>query len=220
METLKLKAMVVGDQMVGKTNLLLRYAKRKSDLEDGENVNALAKKKKVFAEYEFQTTVDKRPALLTLVEAPSAAEYANARAERYRDVDIVLLCFSIDSPPSYVSIETKWHPEARRNAKNVPVVLVGTKHDLRKYGDELITKNEADMLCERLSGKLYVECSSVKGGPRDVFKRVAWFAAHNDGPGHFEKHSVRRDTEETANSGSGSVGSKGPSRDDACCIIS
>ena len=49
----------------------------------------------------------------------------------------MLLCFSIaidkcnNETAIYESLESKWKPELQRYAKNVPIILVGLKEDLR-----------------------------------------------------------------------------------------
>ena len=35
------------------------------------------------------------------------------------------------SPASYENVKTKWYPEVQHHCPNVPVILVGTKLDLR-----------------------------------------------------------------------------------------
>jgi len=42
-----------------------------------------------------------------------------------------LLCYSISSRTSFENVKSKWWPEIRHFSANVPVVLVGTKLDLR-----------------------------------------------------------------------------------------
>ena len=39
--------------------------------------------------------------------------------------DVILMCFSIDSPDSLENIPEKWNPEVKHFCPNVPVVLIG-----------------------------------------------------------------------------------------------
>lgn len=45
--------------------------------------------------------------------------------------DVFLLCFSIISPSSLENVKEKWVPELRYHCPNTPIVLCGTKSDLR-----------------------------------------------------------------------------------------
>ena len=66
---------------------------------------------------------------LCLVELPFF--YDRLRPLSYPDTDVILMCFSIDSPDSLENIPEKWVPEVKQFCPNVPIVLVGTKLDLR-----------------------------------------------------------------------------------------
>ena len=43
----------------------------------------------------------------------------------YTDTDVILMCFSIDSPDSLDNILEKWSPEVAQYCPEVPVLLVG-----------------------------------------------------------------------------------------------
>ena len=45
------------------------------------------------------------------------------------------MCFSIISPSSYENVLSKWVPEIQHHAANVPIILVGTKADLRNNAE-------------------------------------------------------------------------------------
>jgi len=42
--------------------------------------------------------------------------------------DVILMCFSIDSPDSLENIPEKWNPEVKHFCPNVPVVLIGNHY--------------------------------------------------------------------------------------------
>ncbi|KAK8984518.1 hypothetical protein V6N11_047739 [Hibiscus sabdariffa] len=58
-------------------------------------------------------------------------DYNRLRPLSYRGADVFLLEISLISMASYENIHKNWIPELRHYAPNVPVVLVGTKLDLR-----------------------------------------------------------------------------------------
>ena len=41
--------------------------------------------------------------------------------------DVILMCFSVDSPDSLENITEKWAPEVKHFCPNVPIILVGNK---------------------------------------------------------------------------------------------
>ena len=45
----------------------------------------------------------------------------------YRDTDVIILCFSIDSPNSLENILERWMPEVKDFCPNSPIILVGNK---------------------------------------------------------------------------------------------
>jgi hypothetical protein len=54
-------------------------------------------------------------------------DYDRLRPLSYPDTDVILMCFSIDSPDSLENIPEKWTPEVRHFCPNVPIILVGNK---------------------------------------------------------------------------------------------
>ena len=45
--------------------------------------------------------------------------------------DVFLICFSVVDPTSLENVRSKWYPEISHHAPDVPIILVGTKVDLR-----------------------------------------------------------------------------------------
>ena len=56
----------------------------------------------------------------------------------YRDTDVVLICFSVVEPVSYYNVRKNWVPEVLKYCHNVPIILVGTKVDLREDEDAIV----------------------------------------------------------------------------------
>ena len=49
----------------------------------------------------------------------------------YPDSNVILMCFSIDSPDSLTNVGEKWYPELRYYCPKAPILVVGNKKDLR-----------------------------------------------------------------------------------------
>lgn len=49
----------------------------------------------------------------------------------YHQANVFVICFSIASPPSHEKVRHKWLPEVCHHCPDVPILLVGTKKDLR-----------------------------------------------------------------------------------------
>eukprot|EP01122_Echinamoeba_exundans_P009880 TRINITY_DN3556_c0_g1_i2.p1 TRINITY_DN3556_c0_g1~~TRINITY_DN3556_c0_g1_i2.p1 ORF type:complete len:216 (+),score=37.38 TRINITY_DN3556_c0_g1_i2:37-684(+) len=67
----------------------------------------------------------------------SGDEYERSRVQLYPSSDLFLILFSIISPTSYESVRARWAPEIRRYCPNKPLLLIGTKADLRSDEDAL-----------------------------------------------------------------------------------
>ncbi|GAY57865.1 hypothetical protein CUMW_182740 [Citrus unshiu] len=96
-------------------------------------------------------------------------DYNRLRPLSYRGADVFILAFSLISRPSYENIsKKKWVPELRHYAPSVPIVLVGTKLDLRKDrqfhldypGAYTISTEQGQKLKKQIGALAYVECSS------------------------------------------------------------
>ena len=119
----------------------------------------------------------------------------------YPNTNVFILCFSVVDPDSYSNILSKWIPELNRMylnylinefnhndfilgyAPRIPIVLVGTKLDLRNDPSTLeqlaeknqrpITQSQGEYLARICSAKVYLECSSMLNfNVRNVFEQA------------------------------------------------
>ncbi len=125
---------------------------------------------------------------LAIWDTAGQEDYERLRPLSYPDTDVLLLCFSIDSPDSLENVESKWKPELEYFCPRVPVVLVGNKVDLREDEQTLeslkrvntgpVKMVDGRAMAERIGAAAYVECSAkTKHGVREVFETVARISA-------------------------------------------
>ncbi|XP_027044603.1 ras-like GTP-binding protein RHO [Pocillopora damicornis] len=168
------KLIIVGDSGCGKTSLLTSFACKKFPEEfvptlfDGG--------------YRAEITVDGDTVGLAFWDTVGKeGEYDRLRPLSYPDTDVILMCFSIDSPDSLENIPEKWTPEVKHFCPNVPIILVGNKRDLRddehvkkelaKMKQEPVKHEEGTQMCEKINGYAYLECSAkTKDGVIAVFR--------------------------------------------------
>ena len=133
----------------------------------------------------------------------------------YPNTNVFILCFSVVDPDSYSNILSKWIPELNRTscifprqrpnsisclgyAPRIPIILVGTKLDLRNDPSTLeqlaeknqrpITQSQGEYLARICSAKAYLECSSMLNfNIRNVFEQA--IAIHNS-HAHRSRHSI------------------------------
>eukprot|EP01127_Copromyxa_protea_P008034 TRINITY_DN1830_c0_g1_i1.p1 TRINITY_DN1830_c0_g1~~TRINITY_DN1830_c0_g1_i1.p1 ORF type:complete len:122 (-),score=11.96 TRINITY_DN1830_c0_g1_i1:115-480(-) len=94
--------------------------------------------------------------------------------------DVFLAMYSVVSPVSFENVRNKWMPELKHYCPDVPVILVGTKIDLRNDPDVIerlkersyIPKTHEDgvTLAKEISAHSYAECSALtQEGLTNVF---------------------------------------------------
>ena len=154
METVKL--VIVGDGAVGKTTLLIRYT---TNCMPGEYIPT------IFDNYTTNVLIDDHAVNLNLWDTAGQEDYDRLRPMAYPQTDVFLICYSIDSISSFRNVNLKWVPEIRFYCPNAPIILVGTKTDLR---DTNLRTNQVEFkdaleVAKHLKLQNCLECSSLTG---------------------------------------------------------
>jgi len=160
------KCVIVGDGAVGKTCLLISYT-----------TNAFPEDyvPTVFDNYSANVMVDGKPINLGLWDTAGQEDYDRLRPLSYPQTDVFLVAFSLISRSSFENVKSKWYPELKHHCPGIPMLLVGTKLDLRN--DPNKTKGASPISFEEgldqstaIGAVKYLECSALtQKGLKQVF---------------------------------------------------
>ena len=150
----------------------------------------------MFENYVTLVTFEGKLVELALWDTAGQEEYDRLRPLSYPESDVILIVFSIDFPVSLANVQdkvssgrhplscatadiTQWYPEVAHFCEGTPLILVGTKTDLRRdeqtkrmlsaQGQTPITPEQGATVAREIGAK-YIECSAKMGtGVQDVF---------------------------------------------------
>jgi len=155
-----LKILLIGDCKVGKTSLLLKYLvkndeneKAKSGVTKSGEASSPPSATHGYRSEELDLSIY-RPTTLSVYKCevkinsenykiaftdPNGSwqneKFAELRKKYYsieNNVDVILLCFSLVDRESLLNVTKKWYPEIRQYFNSVPILLIGTKCDLKQ----------------------------------------------------------------------------------------
>jgi len=166
-----IKCVVVGDGAVGKTCLLISYTTNKFPSEYVPTV---------FDNYAVTVMIGGEPYTLGLFDTAGQEDYDRLRPLSYPQTDVFLICFSVVSPSSFENVTSKWCPEIKHHCPDAPILLIGTKIDLREDKEALqaladnghspIKREQGQKLSNKIRAVKYLECSALtQRGLKQVF---------------------------------------------------
>ena len=162
-----MKIVVVGDGGCGKTCLLVSYAQQKFPELYVPTI---------FENYVMEVASPSGYTIeLALWDTAGQEEYDRLRPLSYPDVDILLICFSLDNLTSLQNVKDIWFPEVSHFCPGIPVILVGTKSDVQKTLDPDV----AILVATEINAIGYISCSA-----KEMFNITTVF---NFALNHFQK---------------------------------
>jgi len=166
------KLVVVGDGSCGKTCLLVTFSK-----DQFPQVYVPT----VFETYVADIEVDGKQAQLSLWDTAGQEDYDRLRPLSYPETDVLIICYSVDSPDSLANVQGRWFGEVKHYCPNIPIMLVGNKKDLRtdeaaikelsQIGQQPVTFEQAQRVAMQIGAARHLECSALTyDGIREVFE--------------------------------------------------
>ncbi|XP_051972690.1 rho-related GTP-binding protein RhoF-like [Xyrauchen texanus] len=169
-----LKIVIVGDGGCGKTSLLMVYAK-------GDFPEKYAPS--VFDKYVTTVSYGGKDIQLNLYDTAGQEDYDRLRPLSYQDVNLIIICYDVTNPTSFDNVMIKWYPEVRHFCRDVPIILIGCKTDLRKDKERTrnlkaldlapITYLQGDETKMQMNAEIYLECSAkYRENVEDIFREA------------------------------------------------
>jgi len=179
-----MKCVIVGERAVGESSLLISYT---TNAFPGEYLPT------VFDNYSANVMVDGQAVVISLWDTAGQEEYDRLRPLSYPQTDVFLVAFSIIEPYSFENVKSKWWPEIQQHEPTVPIILCGTKSDLRNdqliiqslatKGMSIVKPEEAQARAEEIGAVKYMECSALtQEGLKNVFDEAIQAALDSKAP--------------------------------------
>lgn len=170
------KCVVVGDGTIGKTCLIISYT-----------TNAFPHDyiPTVFDTYSTNVMLDDQVVSLEIWDTAGQSDYDRLRPLSYPQTDVFLICYDVSNDTSFQHVKSKWYPEVHKHSPNVPIILVGTKMDLRDQteaappGSKFVDRKEAERTARDIGAAAHLECSGLyQQNIKEVFDLCLRHAQH------------------------------------------
>lgn len=166
-----IKIVTVGDGSVGKTCMLMSYTRNQFPTDYVPTI---------FDNYSCTVLIDGQETPIELWDTAGQEDYKRLRALSYWKAHVFVLAFSLVAPASFENVACKWVPDLRKSNPDTPIVLVGTKLDMRENygvvrelearGETVITAEMGERMRAELGADQYMECSALtQVGLKPVF---------------------------------------------------
>ena len=148
---IRIKCAIVGDEAVGKTGIV-------SKLKCVESIKEYVPT--LFVAELIPIELDGIEIEVISFEISGRLEHAKLRRLAYENIDICMIVYNICDRESLENVYSRWISEVKDYArKSTPVLLVGTKIDLRT--DESISYHIGLNFAKRIGAINFLECSAL-----------------------------------------------------------
>ena len=170
-DVIRLKTVAVGYGAAGKTCMYIRFARGEFPYEYVPTV---------FENYVAAGEVNGQSYELGLWDTGGGEDYYRLRPLCYPETDVFLLLFDVEgSRDDLELIHSYWWTELHHRYPDVPIILVGSKIDLRDNGLTTISTVEGEAMAKKIGAAKYMEISSLKDiGVTKLFEEVVVIGLH------------------------------------------
>lgn len=166
----KIPVVVVGSHWTGKSTFILRATKQTLPDRTPSIVDS------------GELSIPEERAEVSFIDTTSDSTYDRLRQLTYEAANAFVAVYSVDNPSTFNDICTKWLPEIKKVAKNIPVLVVGLKLDMRqprldrsksfskRFSEittsptgKMVDKSQVMGVCESQKIRFLGECSAKSG---------------------------------------------------------
>ncbi|GFS03605.1 GTP-binding protein rhoA [Elysia marginata] len=168
-----LSVVVVGDPGCGKTSLIYRFSRGRlpqaDEMATAANLDTDC----------LDIVHSHRQVKLTLFDTSGHEDDAKIRALAYNQSDVIILCFSVDSPKALNTVSSEWAREVTYLNPGKPFILVGTKNDLRQAASTVpnletcyVSHREGKKTKRNIGASAFFEFSATDPDSVQMAKRI------------------------------------------------
>ncbi|ELP89339.1 Rho GTPase, putative [Entamoeba invadens IP1] len=170
----KIKLLFIGENSVGKTSLITKYRTGEFHCEYIPIITEIYTVTVTYNDIQFN---------MEIWDKGGQEEYRLIPSS-YPNTTCFVPCFSIVNLDTFKSLKTLWLPEIKRLNRDIPILLVGLKSDLRESNEkeerkypisihQKITTEEGLQMAKDIGACGYVECSSMNdSNVNSVFEKA------------------------------------------------
>ena len=160
------KLVVIGRRGVGKTSMIKTYQQTQCSA-TGELLSART-------DHEFLCQVDGNEISLSIQDSVQGEKDHRIRAQSYMEADVFLLMFDVSSCEENL-VKPQWWVELKHYCPDVPVILVGSKIDLRDNQEtKTLSSEEGATLAQTIGAVKYMVMSTYDvESVRKVFEEAS-----------------------------------------------
>lgn len=157
-----IKCVVIGDDEVGKTSMLLNYATNRFPAQ---------RVPELFDNFAGCVKLSGKQYTLQMIDTLSEGEGHEMRRLSYTGADVFVVCFNVVKPETLHNVQRRWIPEVKNLMGETPFIIMGTHTDLRddetiveelrRNGQRPVSSREAAALSRRLGAACYLEFSPI-----------------------------------------------------------